>query len=190
MIKANYYEVEEIVVCPYCGSEQETFDYGACCGETSAHFQTGYVYQDEIYLENEIELVRSTWDTIQNETRYFIRFGFKNHIRNFKYRFRKRLTKAYDGTYPNESFLRRLRVRTGFQWTKLDCLILKQLHEFPLYYTSPMEILKTRKRNIKNLVKQWSQGESLGVNLYPRITDSERDIALAEIEKESQNDNN
>ena len=51
-------QVETITVCPYCVSERDEFGVG-CCGESSAHFETAYVYQDEIYLADEIELVVS-----------------------------------------------------------------------------------------------------------------------------------
>ena len=45
----------EILVCPYCMDEKSQDDTG-CCHETSAHFETAYVTQDEIYLASQIEI--------------------------------------------------------------------------------------------------------------------------------------
>ena len=46
---------EEILVCPYCMSEVSHDDTG-CCGESSSHFETAYVIQDETFLQSEVEI--------------------------------------------------------------------------------------------------------------------------------------
>lgn len=46
----------EALVCPYCMSEVSQDDSG-CCGESSAHFETAYVTEDETYLKSEVEVI-------------------------------------------------------------------------------------------------------------------------------------
>jgi hypothetical protein len=45
--------IDEVVVCPYCMNEARGT---SCCGESSAHFETAYVTQDETYLASEVEV--------------------------------------------------------------------------------------------------------------------------------------
>jgi hypothetical protein len=58
MIQLKESQIEaEILMCPYCGSEVSQDDTG-CCGESSGHFETGYVTQDETYLASEVEIIK------------------------------------------------------------------------------------------------------------------------------------
>jgi hypothetical protein len=142
MRQLNYYDCDKVTFCPYCGDQKSRSETG-CCGESSCHFETGYLDQDDtLHPESEVEIVRPIFDVIRYEI-------FNSHIRRIKLRqlqsrFKTLLCDLYDGSKwdvkthsVKTSFLKRLRVRTGFQWSKLDCLILKQLHFFPLYYTPP-----------------------------------------------------
>lgn len=179
MKQVSVYQVETVTICPYCGDEQSDSEWGGCCGESSAHFETAYLYQDEIYRSDEIELITPLFETIE----YKFRLITSRRFHRLKLRqFRDRVSKLYDG---QNSWILRLRQVTGFQWTKLDCLILKQLHDFPLYYTSPAERLRMRKDGILYCVSQWEKTGSQCVNLVPRITDSERDWALSQLEAAS-----
>lgn len=55
-IKLNQSMIQnETLCCPYCMDEVSQDDTG-CCGESSAHFETAYVTQDETYLESQIEI--------------------------------------------------------------------------------------------------------------------------------------
>lgn len=47
---------DELLVCPYCMTEVSIDDLG-CCGESSAHFETAYLIEDELYLKREIEVI-------------------------------------------------------------------------------------------------------------------------------------
>jgi hypothetical protein len=137
-MRLNYYEIEKVTICPYCVSERDEHGIG-CCGESNAHFETAYVYQDEIYRADEIEIFKPLIDTIQYETR---RLFTKRYWNLKKRQLRDNLCKAYDGSfwYKGKNYktpIIKLRQLLGFQWTKLDCIILKQLHDFPLYYTPP-----------------------------------------------------
>jgi hypothetical protein len=58
MIQLKESQIEaELLVCPYCMSEVSHNATG-CCGESSAHFETGYATEDEIYLKSQIEIVK------------------------------------------------------------------------------------------------------------------------------------
>jgi hypothetical protein len=58
MIQLKESEIEaKILVCPYCGDERSQDDMG-CCGESSAHYETAYMVQDDMYLESEVEIVK------------------------------------------------------------------------------------------------------------------------------------
>lgn len=46
---------DEITVCPYCMNPAR--NRIACCGESSAHFQTAYDLGDELVLAEEVEVV-------------------------------------------------------------------------------------------------------------------------------------
>lgn len=48
---------DEILVCPYCMDEVSHPETPGHCGESSAHFETAYVTQDETYLASEVEIV-------------------------------------------------------------------------------------------------------------------------------------
>lgn len=182
MKRVSYWDIEdEVTICPYCGSEQ--YSALGCCGESSDHFETAYVYQGETYTADEIEIYKPLFETLYYETRLRLR---KRYWRLKKEQSRRFLRKCYDESFwhKNKNYkspILKLRQFTGFQWSKLDCFILRQLHDFPLYYTSPDELKRLRKEHVKNLVKAWSQNEMIGVNLVPKVSDSERDIALAEL---------
>lgn len=51
----NHLIEEEYTACPYCGDNMP--DTG-CCGESSDHGETAYVYQNEIYLDSEVLITR------------------------------------------------------------------------------------------------------------------------------------
>lgn len=58
--KINASQIDKAVfVCPYCMSEVSHDDTG-CCGESSAHFETGYIVGEETLLESQIEIVNDT----------------------------------------------------------------------------------------------------------------------------------
>jgi hypothetical protein len=58
MIQLKESQIEaKILVCPYCESERSQDDTG-CCGESSAHYETAYVFQGEIYLYYELVIVK------------------------------------------------------------------------------------------------------------------------------------
>ena len=165
MIKLNYYETEQVTICPYCGDLKEN-EFG-CCGESSAHYETVILHQDETYSPNEVELYRPIVDVIRYELN---RQALKLKIRRFKRTSRDLLRKSYDG---QESTCRKLRQLTGFQWTKLDCFILRQLHDFPIYYMSPKQLKLERQESVKMMRDAWSRGEMLGCNLFPKIGENE-----------------
>lgn len=48
---------DELYVCPYCMTEVSSDDRGHC-GESSAHFETAYLIEGELYLEHEIEVIK------------------------------------------------------------------------------------------------------------------------------------
>lgn len=59
-IKVNRESIEdESLFCPYCGDEVSYSSLG-CCGESSAHFETGYLVDGEILLESEIEIIENS----------------------------------------------------------------------------------------------------------------------------------
>ena len=47
----------ELLVCPYCMNEVSHNETG-CCGESSCHFETAYVTQDETYLVSEVNVLK------------------------------------------------------------------------------------------------------------------------------------
>lgn len=47
---------DELFVCPYCMTEVSSDDRGHC-GESSTHFETAYIIEDELYLKREIEVI-------------------------------------------------------------------------------------------------------------------------------------
>lgn len=48
---------DEILVCPYCMNDVSSDSFG-CCGESSAHFETAYVLNDdEVLLDSEIKII-------------------------------------------------------------------------------------------------------------------------------------
>lgn len=47
---------DELLVCPYCMTEVSIDGLG-CCGESSAHFETAYLIEDELYLKQEVEII-------------------------------------------------------------------------------------------------------------------------------------
>lgn len=47
---------DELLVCPYCMTEMGSRDYGHC-GESSTHFETAYLIEDELYLKQEFEVI-------------------------------------------------------------------------------------------------------------------------------------
>lgn len=170
MIRANYYDVEEVTICPYCGTEVATDPHMGCCGEV--HSETAYLYQDEIYMADEIEIYKPVLDMIRYEVRRRLRRSYWLNVRR---KLRSKVCRWYDG---HDSLCLKLRRLSGFRWTKLDCIILKQLHDFPLYYTSPKVRQQQREKNILEIVSKWERDGAKHVDLVPRITDSERDKAL------------
>jgi len=56
MIKIKESQIEaEGLFCPYCFSEKKASDI-QCCGESCEHFERGYVINDNIILESEVEI--------------------------------------------------------------------------------------------------------------------------------------
>lgn len=158
MKRLNYYEVEIVTVCPYCGDTVQIEPHMGCCGEVHSE----EVYQDEngeTYPIDEVQLYRPIRDIIRYSLNPFSRFvQYKTRIKlnRFKRKLRDVVCNWYDGVYfagtpyynetvgvwqkPTvERLILRLRKKTGFQWSKLDCIILRQLHDFPLYYTPPKD---------------------------------------------------
>lgn len=169
-IKLNYYEVETITVCPYCGDTVQTDPHMGCCGEV--HSEEVYQHENgETYQIDEVELYRPIRDIIRyslNPFSPFVRYKTRSKLNRIKRRIKDSVRNWYDG---HDSLILRLRIKTGFQWTKIDCFILKQIHDFPLYYTSPDERLKERRKQrdeyetAKALAD--SKGESLGWRQWP-----------------------
>ena len=162
--RLNYYEIEEIEVCPYCESDVTGRDHwSGCCGESSSHFETRYRYEgnDElVYHPDTVELYKPIRDMIQYEILVYLRNPYlrRSKIAFYKRRLRSRLQDLYDGvTWSgnecHDSLIKRLRIVTGFQWSRLDCFILKQLHDFPLYYTPPDEVIKLRQAALAEQIK-------------------------------------
>lgn len=48
---------DKSLVCPYCMIEV-SFDDQGCCGESSAHFETAYLIEGELYLKQEVEVIK------------------------------------------------------------------------------------------------------------------------------------
>jgi hypothetical protein len=48
-------DYDAVTVCPYCMNERDRDSYMGCCGESSAHFETAYIINDELVLESELE---------------------------------------------------------------------------------------------------------------------------------------
>ena len=44
-----------IKVCPYCMTE--VHERTQCCGESSAHFETAYVLEDEVLLRSDVDVI-------------------------------------------------------------------------------------------------------------------------------------
>jgi len=143
MIRLNYYETEEITICPYCGDGPKGNDLG-CCGESSAHFETVLSHNGETYQFDEVELYKPIKDVIHYEI--LNKRVWRIRLNRWRHKMRQFFCKLYDGTYPKKSLIRTVRELTGFQWSKLDCFVLRQVHQFPLYYTPPDEVIKMRQR--------------------------------------------
>ena len=47
--------IDTITVCPYCMNEAR--NKMGCCGESSCHFETAYVTEDETLLQSETEVI-------------------------------------------------------------------------------------------------------------------------------------
>lgn len=56
VIKESQIEAE-ILVCPYC-MDEVSYNRTGCCGESSAHFDTAYVTQDETFLKHEVVVIK------------------------------------------------------------------------------------------------------------------------------------
>lgn len=62
---------KDITFCVYCGSSQSADSMG-CCGESSQHFETGYIETDaqgreigdEILTESEVDTILSEIDGV------------------------------------------------------------------------------------------------------------------------------
>lgn len=50
--------LNEYLACPYCYAQVD-FDRLGCCGESSAHFESAYETEDEVYLACEVEVVKT-----------------------------------------------------------------------------------------------------------------------------------
>lgn len=53
MILLDCFIEDELLVCPYCGSDVG-FNTIGCCGESSAHFTTAYIYNGDVVLDSEV----------------------------------------------------------------------------------------------------------------------------------------
>lgn len=145
--KLNYYEYQNRTVCPYC--ETIINNENSCCGESSAHFETRVVddaTETEMYHPDTVEFYRPIRDVIQYEILIYLKNSYllKSLIRNKVRRLRNVLCNLYDGvTWSNgdckDTLIKRLRIASGLQWSALDRLILRQLHDFPLYYNKPQK---------------------------------------------------
>lgn len=133
----NYYDADLVLACPYCGDDKSHSETG-CCGESSAHFEAGYIIDDVFHPETDVQIVRPILDMIRFEI--FNSYRRSVNLRRIKERIKLRLCKLYDGN----GLCLTLRQKSGFQWSKLDCLVLKQLHSFPVFYTPPKIAQKMR----------------------------------------------
>jgi len=145
MQRLNYYEVDEVNICPYCGDIVEIDPHMGCCGEV--HAEPAYLFDGETYLVDEVELYKPILDTIYWTYR---RWTSKRHYSALLTRFRRYLCQVYDG---HNSIVRKFREVSGFRWTKFDCFILRQLHDFPLYYTPPW-IAERQRREAKEYMEK------------------------------------
>src|SRR5690242_14272930 len=107
--KLNFYEVELVTVCPYCGDAVQTDPHYGCCGEV--HSEEVYQTEDgETYQLDEVELYRPIKDVIRYEI-------LNKHVWRLRLqRVRYHLEKLYDGSkwdYKTQSvkfsLIRRLR---------------------------------------------------------------------------------
>lgn len=114
MIKANYYETEEITICPYCVTQTDT----PCCGEN--HNETGYLYQDNAYLESEIEIVKPILSIIKFETKYYLIIKPRIVFNRLKFKTKRLVESLY------KCSIRPILIglNANFQYSKLDVSLL------------------------------------------------------------------
>lgn len=170
MVKLNAYQVEKVTVCPYCMNTVQDDPHMGCCGEV--HSDTAYDTGEEILLESEVELVYPILDIVRYEI--LSRHAWRLRVNTFKRRFKNWFTKAYDGSYPKVSLVRRLRALTGIQYTALDRRVLEYLHgRGTIFCYSETQLKAMRVESVKRMRDAWSRGELLGCNLVPPIGQDE-----------------
>ncbi len=79
MKQLNYYDVEKVNVCPYCGNIVQIEPHMGCCGEV--HSETVYLTEDgETYPLDEVELYKPLFDMIRYDIINKIIFRLKIHF--------------------------------------------------------------------------------------------------------------
>lgn len=156
MKRLNFYDCEEVTICPYCGSQIQIEPHMGCCGEV--HSDTAILHQDEIYAVEEVELYKPILDMIRYEI--LNKWVWRSRIQRLRYRLENR----YNGY---NSLCLKFRQLTRFYETRLDCIILNLI-------TTRIHFTKTERIEMERYRDEWNKTHNIDPNQYTLIPKNEK----------------